>query len=327
MSFPQRLHVYQNHTLDSTRWDTFRPRDDDIVIATPYKSGTTWMQEIVLHLVFIGREIPYREEVSPWLDTRFSPLAEALSQLENQRHRRFIKTHLALDGLPYYPQVKYIVVGRDPRDVFMSMWNHYTGFADEWLERRLDVAGWVGDPMPLPPDDIHDFWRDWIARGWFAWEQEGYPFWGNMHHLQSWWDYRHLPNILLVHFADLLADTPGQIRRIADFLDITGSDEQISQIALATSLTAMRTRALEHEGQKPDAPKVFVDGARTFFHKGTNGRWKDVLTEAELAQYDAKAAIVLSPDCRAWLEQGIAALEGPARVTPSPHHCVTPSST
>jgi aryl sulfotransferase len=310
MMAPQRLHTYQNHTLDSTRWDAYKPRDDDIIIATPYKSGTTWTQEIVLHLVFLDQRVPFREEVSPWLDARFGPLEEVITSLENQQHRRFIKTHLALDGLPYYPQVKYIVVGRDPRDVFMSMWNHYSGFSEEWLQRRSDVLGLVGEPLPLPPDDIHEHWHNWISRGWFEWEEEGYPWWGNMHHVQSWWDYRHLPNLFFMHFADMLADTAGQVRRVADFLAIEASDEQISQIAQATSLTAMRTRAEHHEEKNPDKPSVFVEGARTFFYKGTNGRWKSVLSEAELNQYDAKAAAVLTPDCRAWLEQGIAALEG-----------------
>ena len=51
-SLPRVEHIYQNHFLDSTRWDHLRPRDDDIVVATPYKSGTTWMQSIVLHLIF-----------------------------------------------------------------------------------------------------------------------------------------------------------------------------------------------------------------------------------------------------------------------------------
>ena len=40
-----------------------------------------------------------------------------IERLENQTHRRFIKTHLPLDGIVYHPQIKYIVVGRDPRDV------------------------------------------------------------------------------------------------------------------------------------------------------------------------------------------------------------------
>jgi len=50
--------------------------------------------------------------------------------------------------------------------------------------------------------------------------------------------------------------------------------------------------------------EIFKEGAKTFFFKGTNGRWKDVLSAEELALYDAKAAQVLTPDCRAWLEQG-----------------------
>jgi aryl sulfotransferase len=256
---PKVIHTYQNHFLDSTRWERFTPRADDIVIATPYKSGTTWTQEIVLHLVFLGQQVPYLHEVSPWLDARLEPLEAVLTLLEDQRHRRVIKTHLALDGLPFYPQVKYIVVGRDPRDVFMSMWNHYGSHTPAFFEFINGLPDRVGAPFPSVPADIHAYWRDWISRGWFAWEQEGYPHWGNMHHLQSWWAYRHLPNILLVHFADLLADTPGQIRRIADYLDISASDEQVAQIAQQTSLTAMRTRAEQND---PGISKNLVDGAR-----------------------------------------------------------------
>ena len=39
-------------------------------------------------------------------------------------------------------------------------------------------------------------------------------------------------------------------------------------------------------------------------HKGTNGRWRDVLSEHELALYDAACGRTLTPDCRKWLEQG-----------------------
>lgn len=296
---PTVRHIYQNHTIDSTRWERFTPRDDDIVIATPYKSGTTWTQEIVLHLVFLGQTVPYRGQVSPWLDADGTPIEEVLTMLEDQRHRRFIKSHLALDGLIYYPQIKYIVVGRDPRDVFMSMWNHYSQFTPDVYTENAQRADLHGPPMPVCPNDIHEFWRMWIQRGWFEWEQEGYPFWGNMHHVQTWWDFRHLDNILFVHFAEMLADTHGQIRRIADYLAIPASDEQIAHIAEQTSLTAMRTRA---EKEDPGMTRFWHDGARSFFYKGTNGRWKTVLNSEELAMYTATAAKVLTPDCRAWLE-------------------------
>jgi aryl sulfotransferase len=126
-----------------------------------------------------------------------------------------------------------------------------------------------------------------------------------MHHLQTWWDYRHLDNILLVHFADLLADTFQEIRRIAGFLDIPAADEQIAAIAHQTSLTAMRTRAEQND---PDMGDVWVNGARSFFYKGTNGRWKEVLSNEELAMYEHTAAKVLTSDCRIWLEQGRSAL-------------------
>jgi len=302
---PKVIHTYQNHTLDSTRWNCYKPRPDDIVISTSYKSGTTWTQEIVRQLVFCAQAVPQRHEVelgdvSPWLDQRWTPLNEVIGKLEAQQHRRFIKTHLPLDGLPFFLQVKYIVVGRDARDVAMSMWNHYSEFTDGAIEYFNGVPGMVGEPMPLPKD-FPTFWHDWITRGWFAWESEGYPFWGNLHHSKSWWAYRHLPNILFIHYNDLKTDLTGEIRRMADFLEIPLADAAIPTMMQALSLEAMRNNA---ERLEPGIKEVWKDGAATFYFKGTNGRWMDVLSAAELALYEETASKVLMPDCRAWLEQG-----------------------
>jgi aryl sulfotransferase len=227
--------------------------------------------------------------------------------LEAQPHRRFLKTHLALDGLPIYPQVKYLVVARDPRDVFMSLWNHHGGVTDEALDMMNNFPGRVGEPQPRCPDDIHEFWTSWINRGWFDWEQEGYPFWGNMHHNQSWWNYRHLDNVFLIHYADLKADPLGEIRRIANFLNIELADEALVKVVEQTSFGTMRQRAIDRDAAS-DGPSTFRDGARTFFHKGTNGRWRDVLTEQELAMYEQTKARVLTPDCARWVELGRAGL-------------------
>ncbi|MFQ5699514.1 MAG: sulfotransferase domain-containing protein, partial [Myxococcota bacterium] len=115
---PQRTRIYQNHHLDSTRWDVFVPRDGDIVVATPYKSGTTWTQLILLWLLHGDRDpLPDLFSLSPWVDARFmgTTKEQLRTLLEGLEDRRFVKTHLPLDGLPYYPQVRYIVVARDPR--------------------------------------------------------------------------------------------------------------------------------------------------------------------------------------------------------------------
>ena len=305
--FSKRIHIFQNHSLDSPRWDHYRPRDDDIVISSSYKSGTTWMQGIVLNLIHPGKDSPRIDDVSPWFEVVREPtIDEIVARLNAQEHRRFIKTHLPLDGLPYYPQVKYIVMGRDARDVFISLWNHYSNFTEEYLERRSGRPGRIGPPLPRCPQDLHEFWLNWITRGWFEWELEGYPFWGNMRHTQTWWDYRTLKNILFVHFNDLLSDIEGEIRRVAHFLDIAISDKSTAAIAQEVSLSTMRKNA---EREDPDRWDIWKDGAKTFFFRGTNGRWKGVLSPEEIALYETTASKVLTSDCARWLEQGRVALD------------------
>jgi aryl sulfotransferase len=303
-SLPKVTHIYQNHHLDSTRWECYRPRTNDIVIATSYRSGTTWVQEIVRRLIFWQQEehdwrnIPLND-LSPWLDRRVAPLGQIYELLDGQQHRRFIKTHLALDGLPFYPQVKYIVVGRDARDVFMSFFNHYSNLSDGLLQTLNETPGRVGPPLSPCPTDLHEVWHNWITRGWFGWESEGYPYWGNLHHTQTWWNYRHLANILFVHYNDLLADLPGEIKRLADFAGILISDTAVAKIVPDVSLAALRTVAESH-----GAFSGMKGGPQAFFFKGSNGRWKDLLSAEELALYEQTAAKVLTSECRLWLEHG-----------------------
>jgi len=292
---PAVQHTYQSALLDSTRWQHYTPRDGDVIVATPYKSGTTWTLNIVRRLIFLGQEVPPFKEL--WIDSRFQwPLDELMAELEAQTHRRYIKTHLALDALPYYPQVKYIVVGRDARDVFMSLWNHYRNFTPAAYDFFNNLPGRVGPPLPVCPEDIHEVWREWITRGWFPWESEGYPFWGNLYHMQSWWNFRHLDNLLFVHYNDLLADPTGQVKRIAAFLNIEVPEAALPGLLENLSLKAMRNEAAR---DRPEMARTWTEGARTFFFKGTNGRWRGVLTPEEEALYHEKAAEVLTPGCRA----------------------------
>src|SRR5207244_1447213 len=114
--------------------------------------------------------------------------------------------------------------------------------------------------------------------------------------------------ILLVHFADLLGDPFQEIQRIAEFLEIPASDEEVAAVVQQTSLMAMRSRA---EQNAPQMANVWVDGPRSFFYKGTNGRWKAVLSGEELAMYERTSANVLAPACKTWLEQGCSAAAEP----------------
>jgi aryl sulfotransferase len=299
---PHRSRTYQNHHLDSTRWDDFSPRPDDIVIATPYKAGTTWTQAIVANILFPDQAFPAAPwQMSPWLDMRVPPLGDLLAMLEAQTHRRFIKTHLPLNALRYFSQVKYIFISRDGRDVFMSLWNHYTNYTDQSFARFNDIPGRVGAELPRPPSDIHDCWRNWCTRGWFEWETDGWPFWSHLAVTQSWWEHRHQPNILMLHYADMKADTAAAVSRIADFLGVELSQPRLESIVAAVSFDAMKQRGADYA---PRGGETWKGGADTFLNKGINGRWRDVLSPAELSLYGTACERALTPDCRDWLESG-----------------------
>jgi aryl sulfotransferase len=296
---PDRTREYRNHHLDSTRWDGFAPRDDDVIITTAYKAGTTWTQRIVAALV-LGPGRVELSSVSPWIDARFhGPIEAIFERLEAQRHRRFVKSHLAADGLPFFPHVKYLVVGRDTRDVFMSLWNHYSSYTD-LIYGMLNDAQRPGPEFPRCPATPNELWRRWIDEGWFDWEPDGWPYWSHHHHLATWWSARHAPNVLLVHYGDLLADTETEMRRIAAFLDIAVPSASWPALLADVRLDAMRDEA---RGETDPSSTFFEGGAASFFYKGTNGRWRDVLDDSELAMYD-QAAASLDPALRTWLEQG-----------------------
>ena len=299
-TIPGRTRIYHHHHLDSTRWDAVRHRPGDIVVSTSAKAGTTWMQRIVSLLVFGTDPLPdVLQRVSPWIDCRYvEPLDDVVARIEAQRHRRFLKTHLPVDALPFDGEVRYIVVGRDSRDVFMSLWNHYRNYTDEMY--RLTAAGDPpGGPLPHCPDDQRWLWSQWITRGSFEWESDGWPFWSHHYHAAAWWEFRHLENILLVHYNDLLADLDGEMRRIADHVGIEVNGEAWPELV----------EAARFETMKGDAPRLlgqmdrFAGGTNAFLYMGSNGRWREALTDEDLSLYDAAAAR-LDPALRAWLEGG-----------------------
>lgn len=273
-------------------WDGFPFRDDDVIIATYQKSGTTWTQQIVGQLIFDGSGDVAPAEISPWVDLRFPPREVKLAELEAQTHRRFLKTHLPVDALVFSPEAKYIYVGRDGRDMIWSMHNHHVNANQTWYDVMNDTPGRVGPEIGRPPADPVAYFRDWFAR-------DGYPFWPYWENVRSWWAIRDLPNVLMVHFADLKADMPAEIRRIAAFLGIEPGNW--NAVLEHSSFDWMKAHA---ERCAPGGGAPFEGGAATFINRGVNGRWRDALPEAESAAYEARARAELGDECAAWLASG-----------------------
>lgn len=292
--WPRKTRELHNHHFDSTIWNDFAFRDDDIVIATYAKSGTTWLQQIVSQLLFQGQEGLEVAAMSPWLDLRVPAKAEKLAAVEAQAHRRFLKTHLPVDALVYSPRAKYLFVARDGRDVVWSLYNHHANANALWYQLLNDTPGRVGPPIPHPPGSIRQYFLEWL-------EGDGYPFWPFWENVRSWWEIRGLPNLLLLHYAELKADLPGQIRRIARFLGIEIAPKIWPAILEHCSFEYMKaygTRTV------PLGGAIWDGGAQTFIHKGTNGRWRDVLTAEDCRAYEAAARRELGEECAHWLATG-----------------------
>lgn len=292
---PQKKREHWHHLLDSSVWNEFNFRDDDIVINAYSKSGTTWVQQIVAQLIWNGSENIILSEVSPWIDCRFPPQAERLAVLEAQDHRRFMKSHLPVDTLVFSPKAKYIYIARDGRDVLWSLYHHHRNMKKDVIAGIDSVPERTGSPLGRPPSSVLEYFWDWL-------EKDGYPWWPYWEHVLSWWQIRDLPNVFLLHFSNLKKDMPGEIRRMATFLDIGIDEMQWNEILEHCSFDYMKAHAAK---TVPFGGEIFEGGAKTFINKGINGRWKDLLTSEDIAKYEQIAKENLGVRCADWLSTGM----------------------
>jgi aryl sulfotransferase len=104
-----------------------------------------------------------------------------------------------------------------------------------------------------------------------------------------------------VHFAGLKADMKGEIARVAKFLDIEVDPATWPAILEHCSFEYMKAHATD---VAPLGGAIFDGGGATFINKGVNGRWRDVLTAEDCADYERRALAELGPECAHWLATG-----------------------
>lgn len=297
---PARTRSYREFVMESSRWDGFAFRDDDILICTPAKCGTTWTQMICAQLILRTPQLAQPlTSYSPWLDALFAPKEAMHAQLAAQTHRRFIKTHTPLDGLPWSDSVRYLCVGRDPRDMLVSLRNHMANMKPESFPRLAANATGPWRPPEPPPEDFRTWFRQWIQSS--GTYDEGTATSDVLYYVHSFWRYRELPNVLMVHYSDLKADLAGEMRRIARFLDIEIPESEWPALVAAASFENMKANAAQLAPQVTD--DVWRDPDR-FFHKGESGQWREWLTDDDLALYRQVLGERLEPELAHWLEHG-----------------------
>jgi hypothetical protein len=298
---------YQGIVYDSARWAGLELRPGDIVISTPPKCGTTWTQRICSLLVFQEPELPRPlAEISPWVDMVTRARRDVFANLDAQTHRRFIKTHTPLDGLPHDPSLTYVCVGRDPRDVACSMDNHLDNLDLEWVVAARAAAAAIDgielEPLPPPPprpDDPRDRLRQWVDTELDLTKAvSSLEF--TIAHLLTFWNAPRDLDVVLLHYEDLLSDLEGQMRSLADRLGIDVPDERWPQLVNAATFAEMRRRA---DVTVPGSSSSQWHDPARFFHKGTSGQWRELLGDADVEHYAERVRSLAPADLVDWLHR------------------------
>ena len=288
------MRQYRNAVMDNARWIGFEPRAGDIFVCTPSKCGTTWMQNIVASLLWPDGDVPGPLfGVCPWIEATFIVPADAMHRtLAAQTHRRAMKSHTPADGIPWFDDAKYITVARNGRDAFMSWCNHSQRmkFLDE-VNARAQSEG-IEPRVGFDGSDYSAYFRHWLDDNNF------------FDVVTTYWACRDRKNLLFAHYNDMKADLEGEMRRVAAFLEIDVPESKWPAIVERCTFESMQKSG----NAIAELDRMFEGGTRGFIYKGTNGRWRDVLTAEDLELYERRVAQVLPPDAARWVAGGRSAI-------------------
>ncbi|GIY12021.1 sulfotransferase 1C4 [Caerostris darwini] len=225
-------------------------KEDDILVVSFPKTGTTWLQEII-YCIMNGID----ESLSKSLEDRFPYLEfiyPGLASIEKMEGQRLIKTHLPYSLLPedvLKSNVKMFYILRNPKDVAVSYY-HFV--------RMMTAADYSGDFDSF----FQDFLSDKVPYG---------PIWK---HYEEIWSQKDNPNILILFYEDFHKDIHGSIRKISRFLNKDLTEKEICDIADHCSFSNM--------SQNPNVNYQHWDdlGIRKqyeakFMRKGQVGDWKN----------------------------------------------------
>lgn len=245
--------LYQGYMEDNTRWNGFPFRDDDIVIVTKGKCGTTWVQMLLALMIFRTPEFPNPLwNMSQWIDHTGDPVQQVFADLEAQQHRRFIKTHTPLWAVPHSPGVKYLMVTRDPLDMTLSWYHHLKNQKHATLKAFM-----------TPADYVREFVYDTTEKS----ELTGTVF-------STGFALTHPdPDLMMIRYEDLLTDTHLEAKRIAGFLGMEPLDDRLLASA---KIGEMR----KNSGRLAPLPNTFKDTSK-FFRSGSMGTGRKLLSRRE----------------------------------------------
>lgn len=235
----------------------YQPSAHDVVVATPMRCGTTWMQQIVYEiltrggndLATAGRTLC---EFSPWLECVNGVSMAAAPRIGLAPPRRMIKTHLPTGLCPYSNEAQYVYVTRHPVSCFASCVSFLTMNLGKFAPSLEDIEAWFCSPQSM-------WWGTWPA------------------HVRGWWERsQRCDNVLFVGYEHMKRDPQAEVLRVADFLKVPPlSSQELDQVLHHSTYSWMQSHAEAFEMHPPH----LLRPEPAFFVSGRIDRYQDVPAE------------------------------------------------
>lgn len=241
----------------------YLPKTGDVIVSAYPKSGTYWTLQIALQIAYLGEaEFDYIHERVPWPD---APIKKVKGNLSDSKHikesptgLRIIKSHLEQPYVPYSPQARYIIVVRDPKEVFVSS---YYFLRDSFFGIEFSPREWL---------DV--YLSDGLVFG--SWAE----------HVSTWWPYHDRDNVLLLSFIEMKSDIRAKAQQIAEFLNVKLSKSQMEKVLERSSFHYMKAN------EEKFNPSMVISGKSkkfaTLIRSGKACNSSEILTPRQQAMID-----------------------------------------
>lgn len=107
-------------------------------------------------------------------------------------------------------------------------------------------------------------------------------------HVLSYWKIRNKPNVLFLRYEDMKKDLPKVIKKVADFLEKSLSEEQIQILTKHLSFESMKNNPAVNYEPVCELNRKFklIDEKGVFMRSGTVGGYKTMMTPETIQQFD-----------------------------------------